>query len=75
MSKCKGCKSEKISKELNEILSEIFVGTDIRNIRLAACYACEYYLADSGQCSECGCYIQAKTANVSESCPLPEPKW
>lgn len=75
MSECKGCKSKKIAKELSELLSEIFVGEETRNSRLAHCYSCDEYLADSGQCGQCGCYVQAKTANVAESCPLPEPKW
>ena len=75
MSDCKNCKSKEIRTQLKGIFDELFVGDDIRTNRLNICYDCEKFLADSGQCGECGCFIFAKTATKGESCPLPEPKW
>ena len=75
MSDCTGCKSKEIRTQLKGIFDELFVGDAIRSERLSICYDCDKFLAESGQCGECGCYIFAKTATKDESCPLPEPKW
>ena len=75
MSDCKGCRSKKVTAQVNEIFADLFVGTEIKNQRLEICFACEKFIAESGQCGECGCYVFAKTATKGEVCPLPEPKW
>lgn len=41
--------------------------------RLEVCQACPQYLADSGRCAACGCYLAAKTTWQLQSCP--EGKW
>ena len=37
------------------------VSPEIRNARYDTCKACPYFLADSKRCSECGCFMEAKT--------------
>jgi hypothetical protein len=46
--------------------------------RRAACKACPHATVTFGvlkTCGVCGCGLSAKTANASEFCPLPVPKW
>ena len=34
------------------------------------CKSCEFYIRDSGRCSQCGCYLAIKTTWKSEHCPV-----
>ena len=52
------------------------VSEEVRNERYATCKACPAFLADSKRCSECGCFMEAKTwvgGNKDLLCPLK--KW
>ena len=48
------------------------VSPAVRNARYETCQACPYFLADSKRCSECGCFMEAKTwinGNPDHLCP------
>ena len=48
----------------------------IRNERYETCKACPAFIEDSKRCSECGCFMEAKTwvgGNPNTLCPLK--KW
>lgn len=52
------------------------VTQEIRDERYATCKACPAFLEDSKRCSECGCYMEAKTwvgGDKDALCPLK--KW
>ena len=52
------------------------VSEEIRNERYNTCKACPAFLPDSKRCSECGCFMEAKTwigGDKSLLCPLD--KW
>jgi len=46
----------------------ILVDSKVRKKRLEICQACDR--CDGSRCSECGCYVAAKTTLTSEECPL-----
>ena len=51
--------------------SELGIGMapdEVVERRKELCLACEHH--DFGVCNECGCYLKAKTAIASESCPI-----
>lgn len=41
-----------------------------RNDRYAKCLECPLFIADSKRCSECGCFMEAKTWIKGASCPV-----
>ena len=41
--------------------------------RLAICEGCDHYIAESGQCDICLCYMKLKCAMANMKCPLD--KW
>ena len=52
------------------------VSGEIREERYATCKECPYFLEESKRCSECGCFMEAKTwigGNPDELCP--KKKW
>lgn len=52
------------------------VSEEIRNERYDTCKACPAFIKDSKRCSECGCFMEAKTwigGNKDLLCPLK--KW
>ena len=52
------------------------VSEDIRNERYAVCQSCPSFIQDTKRCSECGCFMEAKTwvgGNQRNLCPLK--KW
>lgn len=49
---------------------------EIRNERYETCKACEFFLEDSKRCSQCGCFMEAKTwvgGDPNKLCP--KKKW
>ena len=48
--------------------SEPPVLPDEVNRRLALCEACEFFKADEGRCSQCGCYMHVKARFRSAKC-------
>lgn len=52
------------------------VSEEIRNERYDTCKACDSFIVESKRCSECGCYMEAKTwvgGHKDRLCPLK--KW
>ena len=52
------------------------VSSEIREERYDTCKACPHFIEDSKRCSECGCFMQAKTwvaGNPDMLCP--KQKW
>jgi hypothetical protein len=41
--------------------------------RYAICQTCEFFIADQGRCSKCGCFMKFKSQLRSQHCP--EGKW
>lgn len=52
------------------------VSAEIRDERYDTCKACEFFIEDSKRCSECGCYMEAKTWVGGDPDALcPKQKW
>lgn len=52
------------------------VGAEIREERLETCRACPHFIESSKRCSQCGCFMEAKTwlnADPDDLCP--KQKW
>ena len=52
------------------------VTEEIRNERYDTCKACPFFIEDSKRCSECGCFMEAKTwigGDPDQLCP--KQKW
>ena len=52
------------------------VSEEIREERYETCKACPFFIEDSKRCSECGCFMEAKTwvgGNPNTLCP--KKKW
>lgn len=41
--------------------------------RMNICLECEHYFSLTSQCSQCGCFLKAKTKLAGSSCPIK--KW
>lgn len=51
------------------------VSENVRNVRLAKCRTCvlsdgKKGLLPTGNCRECGCFVDLKTEYAEESCPI-----
>lgn len=52
------------------------VSFDIRERRYAICKECPHFIEDSKRCSECGCFMEAKTwLNAAPDLLCPKKKW
>lgn len=52
------------------------VAEEIRNERYDTCKACPFFIEDSKRCSECGCFMEAKTWVGGDPDMLcPKKKW
>lgn len=52
------------------------VSEEIRNERYDTCKACPYFIEESKRCSECGCFMEAKTwIGGSPDTLCPKKKW
>lgn len=52
------------------------VSAEVRNERYKTCQGCPAFIADSKRCSECGCFMEAKTwVNGDKSFLCPLDKW
>lgn len=52
------------------------VSQEIRDERMATCKACPFYNADQSRCSECGCFMEAKTwVGGDPNMLCPKQKW
>lgn len=63
-------------KTAGQAMSRGKVKAEVRKERYNTCKACPAFLADSKRCSECGCFMEAKTwvgGDPNMLCPLK--KW
>jgi len=52
------------------------VSEEIRNERYDTCKACPFFIEDSKRCSECGCFMEAKTwVGGDPNMLCPKQKW
>jgi len=52
------------------------VSQEVRDERYATCQECPFFVKDSKRCSECGCFMEAKTwVNGDKSFLCPKDKW
>lgn len=68
--------AKNLVKTASQALRHGKVNAEIRNERYETCRGCPAFLADSKRCSECGCFMEAKTwigGNPDDLCPLK--KW
>lgn len=49
---------------------EGYLSKDQRNARYKTCEACPHFIDQSKRCSECGCFMEAKTWLKGASCPV-----
>ena len=69
------------TKQFNEIIDGwknlLFKDDSVEQIaksRIAICCNCEH-LTNRNTCDLCGCYMPAKTRNISSSCSMNPKKW
>ena len=55
------------------LAGEAAVNNATKAARLAACEACEFFIAADRRCQKCGCWMELKTAFRTATCP--EGKW
>lgn len=63
-------------KVAGQALANGRVSEEIRNERYDTCKSCPFFIEDSKRCSECGCFMEAKTwvgGNPDALCP--KKKW
>lgn len=48
----------------------ILVTEEIYNQRITICNGCEFFIKDSKRCTQCGCFMEAKTRLKKVFCPI-----
>jgi hypothetical protein len=48
----------------------ILVTEDVYNTRMATCTACEFFRKEDKRCTQCGCFMEAKTRLKNVECPI-----
>lgn len=51
----------------------LFVSPKVQEERMSVCRSCEFYDEKEIRCTQCGCWLEAKTKFSLDSCPLQ--KW
>ena len=65
-----------LAKTTGQALTGGKVSEEIREERYATCKACPHFIEDSKRCSECGCFMEAKTWVGGDPKALcPKHKW
>lgn len=62
-----------VAEYIATLPEESRVPDEIYQARLTQCQQCE--ALHSGTCARCGCYVEARAAKRSLSCPDTPPKW
>ena len=65
-----------LAKTAGQALTRGKVSEEVREERYNTCKACPFFIEDSKRCSECGCFMEAKTwvgGDPDQLCPLQ--KW
>jgi hypothetical protein len=48
----------------------LFVSEDVYTTRMNICRTCEFFVRDTSRCTQCGCFMEAKTRLVKAHCPI-----
>lgn len=65
---------EELKQYIESLPQSLRVSDEVHHTRLSLCDACEDCI--SGLCRYCGCFVVARTAKSSISCPKPQgAKW
>lgn len=62
-----------VAEYIETLPEESRVPDDVYRTRLALCEACE--ALHNGTCARCGCYVEARAAKRSLSCPAVPAQW
>ncbi|MBP3453851.1 MAG: hypothetical protein J6M20_09050 [Clostridia bacterium] len=62
-----------VAEYIATLPEESRVSDESYHARLALCESCE--ALHSGTCARCGCYVEARAAKRSLSCPATPPVW
>jgi hypothetical protein len=71
-----GKMSKNLAKTAGQAIRNGRVTKEIRDERYDTCNSCEFFVKETKRCSECGCYMEAKTwvgGNPDGLCP--KKKW
>ena len=49
---------------------DVLVTEDVYNIRMSICNDCEFFRKEDKRCSQCGCFMEAKTRFKKTYCPI-----
>jgi hypothetical protein len=55
-------------KHLKHVASPL--SEEDRNVRYDICKSCEHFISLTAQCSQCGCFMKAKTYIPFSECPV-----
>lgn len=72
--KCSGCVKNAIAKVFNLVLhgKTPLVDSVTLEKRREACVGCDYYIYQTNQCGQCGCFLVYKQRLPDETCPHPK---
>ena len=54
----------------NFVKSNVILDTEVLDMRWKNCLTCEFFIKDTGKCSECGCYMAVKHKLKGAFCPV-----
>ena len=49
---------------------DLYIEKPVQESRYLECLNCEYLVPVTKQCSQCGCFMPAKTTLIHASCPI-----
>jgi hypothetical protein len=49
---------------------DILVTDEVYNTRMSICNGCEFFRKEDKRCSQCGCFMEAKTRFKKTFCPI-----
>lgn len=49
---------------------DVLVTEEVYNARMNICKGCEFFRHSDNRCSQCGCFMEAKTRFKSTHCPI-----
>ena len=65
-----------LARNVGQVIVHDKISEEIRNERYETCKSCQFFIEDSKRCSECGCFMEAKTwigGDPDQLCP--KQKW
>lgn len=59
-----------VRENVTTAIEESLVDDKTKEDRLALCHSCDHLFKPTSQCTKCGCFVHAKAALKSSSCPI-----